>query len=55
MATFCGLGFGTNMALRRSACGAGKVFDERLGFHHMPKSEVVEFHEGVEHSKSPLL
>jgi len=21
----------------------------------MPKSEVVEFHEGVEHSKSPLL
>jgi hypothetical protein len=31
MATFGGLGFGTNMALRRSACGPGKVFDERLG------------------------
>ncbi len=31
MATFGGLGFGTNMALRKSACGAGKIFDERLG------------------------
>lgn len=31
MATFGGLGFGTNMAIRRSAVPSPKVFDERLG------------------------
>lgn len=31
MATFGGLGFGTNMALRRSAVPSSKPFDERLG------------------------
>ncbi|HLY39668.1 MAG TPA: glycosyltransferase family 2 protein [Terracidiphilus sp.] len=31
MANFGGLGFGTNMALRRRFCTGWKVFDERLG------------------------
>lgn len=31
MATFGGLGYGTNMALRKAACIGWKVFDERLG------------------------
>ncbi len=31
IAAFGGLGIGTNMALRRSACAGWKVFDERLG------------------------
>ncbi len=31
IATFGGLGLGTNMALRKSACAGWKVFDERLG------------------------
>jgi glycosyltransferase involved in cell wall biosynthesis len=31
IATFGGLGLGTNMALRRAACAGWKVFDERLG------------------------
>jgi hypothetical protein len=31
MATFGGLGYGTNMALRKTACAGWKVFDERLG------------------------
>ena len=31
MAAFGGLGIGTNMALRRSACAGWNVFDERLG------------------------
>ncbi len=31
IATFGGLGLGSNMALRRSACTGRKVFDERLG------------------------
>ncbi len=31
IANFGGLGFGTNMALRKSACGDGPFFDERLG------------------------
>jgi glycosyltransferase involved in cell wall biosynthesis len=31
IATFGGLGFGTNMALRRDACSGWKGFDERLG------------------------
>jgi glycosyltransferase involved in cell wall biosynthesis len=31
IATFGGLGLGSNMALRRSACPAGSLFDERLG------------------------
>lgn len=31
MATFGGLGYGTNMALRKSFCTGWKVFDERLG------------------------
>jgi len=31
IATFGGLGFGANMALRRRACTLGKFFDERLG------------------------
>lgn len=31
IATFGGLGFGTNMALRRSACDGWTVFDHRLG------------------------
>lgn len=31
IATFGGLGFGANMALRRAACADRKVFDERLG------------------------
>lgn len=30
-ANFGGLGFGTNMALRKSACGGQPIFDERLG------------------------
>jgi glycosyltransferase involved in cell wall biosynthesis len=39
IAAFGGLGIGTNMALRKSACGAPNFFDERLGrgapFHGM--------------------
>jgi hypothetical protein len=31
IASFGGLGYGTNMALRKSACDGLKVFDERLG------------------------
>lgn len=31
MATFGGLGFGTNMAMRRNSCPNGHPFDERLG------------------------
>ena len=31
IATFGGLGLGSNMVLRRSACAGRKVFDERLG------------------------
>ena len=31
IATFGGLGLGTNMALRKAACKGWKVFDERLG------------------------
>jgi O-antigen biosynthesis protein len=31
IAAFGGLGIGTNMALRKSACNGWKVFDERLG------------------------
>lgn len=31
IATFGGLGLGTNMALRKAACAGWKVFDERLG------------------------
>ena len=31
MATFGGMGLGSNMALRRTACGGGPLFDERLG------------------------
>jgi glycosyltransferase involved in cell wall biosynthesis len=31
IATFGGLGFGENMALRKRACTPGKFFDERLG------------------------
>ncbi|WP_109484525.1 glycosyltransferase [Occallatibacter savannae] len=31
MAAFGGIGFGANMALRKSACPPGKFFDERLG------------------------
>lgn len=31
MAAFGGIGFGANMALRRSACSPGNFFDERLG------------------------
>jgi glycosyltransferase involved in cell wall biosynthesis len=31
IATFGGLGLGSNMALRKSACAGQKVFDERLG------------------------
>jgi len=31
IATFGGLGIGTNMALRKAACEGWKVFDERLG------------------------
>lgn len=31
IATFGGLGLGTNMALRKAACEGWKVFDERLG------------------------
>jgi len=31
IATFGGLGFGANMALRKRACTPGKFFDERLG------------------------
>ncbi len=30
-ANFGGLGFGTNMALRKAACGGRPIFDERLG------------------------
>jgi len=39
IAAFGGLGIGTNMALRKSACGTANFFDERLGrgapFHAM--------------------
>lgn len=31
IATFGGLGLGSNMAFRRSACAGGTIFDERLG------------------------
>jgi glycosyltransferase involved in cell wall biosynthesis len=31
IATFGGLGLGSNMAFRRSACNDGEIFDERLG------------------------
>ncbi len=31
IATFGGLGLGSNMAFRRSACAGGAIFDERLG------------------------
>lgn len=31
IAAFGGLGLGCNMAMRKSACGSGKIFDERLG------------------------
>jgi glycosyltransferase involved in cell wall biosynthesis len=31
IANFGGLGYGTNMALRKSACTDSKIFDERLG------------------------
>jgi len=31
IATFGGLGYGTNMALRKAICAGWKVFDERLG------------------------
>ena len=31
IATFGGLGLGSNMALRKAACGGRRVFDERLG------------------------
>lgn len=31
IATFGGLGLGSNMALRKSACAGHKIFDERLG------------------------
>jgi glycosyltransferase involved in cell wall biosynthesis len=31
IATFGGLGLGSNMAFRRSACAEGPIFDERLG------------------------